>query len=141
MPQSFRQDFAEAIDAVREADRKHYALTRMIESYPALAWAKRWNGETWVMEILSNGYLRDIMGDDASDYVGKSDHDFWPKEVADAFKANDDAAWEGGAMLVRERFAYPRTGRAGTFYGWKWPFEVNEDRYVAGIGIVEGVAG
>ena len=51
--------------------------------------------------ILGNRAVAEIMGlDDPSELEGKTDHDFYPREVADGFLADERAVLENNAPLV-----------------------------------------
>lgn len=53
--------------------------------------------------------------------VGKTDHDIFPKEIADTFRANDRQVLEAGRALEFEDVALEPDGRLHTYFTVKFP--------------------
>jgi hypothetical protein len=108
----------------------------LIQTFPGLAWIKEWcpNAHTYTMVLLSDMYISKLLGPRVLQYVGKTDFDFWPDDIAAAFYENDERARLGEAMWCEESFKSPLTGRSGLFRGAKWSFVSYGTTYVAGVG-------
>jgi len=55
------------------------------------------------------------------DLIGKTDYDIFPKEIADAFRANDRKVIESGMALEFEEEALEPDGRMHTYFTVKFP--------------------
>jgi hypothetical protein len=108
----------------------------LIQTFPGLAWIKQWHPRphTYTIVLLSDMYISDLLGPRVLEYVGKTDFDFWPQDIAALFYANDEKARSGSAIWCEEPFLSPLTGRAGMFKGAKWSFISSGITYVAGVG-------
>lgn len=126
------------IQQARLLNQVNEITPELIQTYPGFAWVKRYAPETrsYYMILLSEMYVSKLLGPKVIEYVGKSDFDFWPQEIAALFYANDEAARKGEPAFVKEAFKSPLTGEAGVFDGVKWSFKIGSVTYVAGIGRV-----
>lgn len=137
MPNQFRAEFIEALQAAREADLEMAFLREMIRSLPGLFWAK-WqtkDGE-YKMIAVSRDYASLYLGNkNTLLYEGKTDASIWGKETATAFKENDDRAVNHGKPVwVEEPITSPISGVSGRFVGWKWPAQIDDHTIVCGMG-------
>ena len=119
---------------VKAADTTLALLDAFVQTYPGLLWFKRLEGSRFRMMRFSGEYSRVVMDGHDEDYEGKYDHDFWPEEVADTFVENDFEAIRNGAKRVEEPFKSDHA--SGVFRGVKWPFVVDGQTYVAGVGLI-----
>jgi PAS domain S-box-containing protein len=83
---------------------------------------------------LNNSYENRFVH--SKDWYGKTDFDFWSKESAELFRANDSLVLKSGQT---HQFVEDSTDLSGTRYCWlnyKFPFiDSKNKRYVGGIGI------
>jgi len=128
--------FREIIDQARLLSALPNLAPDMITSFPGLAWVKEYKPETreYLMLILSEQYVRNLLGPKVLHYVGKSDFSFWPEPVALAFYSGDERARLDGDAWVEEEFASPLTGESCVFVGAKWSFKSSGSTFVAGAG-------
>lgn len=140
---SRRAEVRALLQAQKATEGELEALYHFIESYPKYAWVKRWDEDTGLYTMLrySKRYGLDLVGHDRGVYIGKTDFEFWPNEIAQVFFANDERVRLG--MLnpqhptmadVSETFSSPVTGVTSVFVGEKWAFEAGGEIYVAGRG-------
>lgn len=114
------------------------ALVEAIAKYPGLAWVKRYDPglSQYIMVALSQEYVDRILGGRIEDYLGKTDFDVWPYDVAKVFYENDDAT-RRAVRDPHERLDEPwessRTGNKGVFRGRKFAFSASGYVYVAGF--------
>ena len=104
---------AGAVDAaVAEADR----LLKAIDSTSAVIYMRDKDGRY----LLINRQYEELFDVQREDVVGLTDHDLFPKEVADDFRANDLKALAHGAPLQMEEIA-PHPDGPHTYITVKYP--------------------
>jgi hypothetical protein len=131
-----REDFRALIDKAKLMAGLPNIAPEMIQTYPGLAWVKEYHPaeRSYTMLLLSEVYVRDLLGPKVIHYIGRTDWDFWPPEIASLFYAGDEAARLNGDAWVEENFSSPLTGKTGVFTGAKWSFTSNGGLFVAGAG-------
>jgi len=131
-----RSRFRDLTDRARLMSDLPNLTPDLIQSFPGLAWIKEWHpsDRSYTMVLLSDMYISKLLGPKLLQYVGKTDFDFWPMDIAGAFYENDERARLGEALWCEEAFKSPLTGRSGVFKGAKWSFVSYGTTYVAGIG-------
>jgi PAS domain S-box-containing protein len=67
-----------------------------------------------------------------TEWLGKTDHDFWPKETADLFRASDRACLERGPVHTEET-GVTKDGGEHTWLVMKFPIARHGRRLVAGM--------
>jgi PAS domain S-box-containing protein len=106
-------------------------LRALMDHNPSLVFLK---DEAGLYVYLNETYERQFVH--MKDWRGKTDFDFWPRESADLFRANDREVLESGRT---HQFLEDSTDLDGTRYVWltsKFPFtDARGERYVGGIGI------
>ena len=84
-----------------EAQRNSEARLRtLINTLPDLVWLKDAHG----VYLLCNPAFERLYGATEGSIVGKTDHDFVPQELADFFRANDQAAMAANGPRVNEEW-------------------------------------
>lgn len=140
---SRRAEIRALLQAHRAAESELEALYRFIDSYPKYAWVKRWDEITGLYTMLrySRRYGLDLVGHDRGVYIGKTDFEFWPNDIAQVFFDNDERVRLGvmnpqhpTMADVTESFTSPVTGASSVFVGEKWAFEAVGEVFVAGRG-------
>jgi hypothetical protein len=131
-----REDFRALVDKAKLAVELPNIGPALIQSYPGLAWVKKYRPDSrdYVAILLSEVYVQTLLGPKVLSYLGKTDAEFWPPEIALAFWQGDEEARIKGEVWVEEKFASPLTGAARIFRGFKWRFTLTGDLYVAGAG-------
>lgn len=106
-------------------------LNALMDFNPSLIFLKDEDGR---YVYLNKTYETEFVG--SSDWYGKSDFDFWPKESAELFRKNDSDVLESGQV---HQFLEDSTDMKGNRYCWlnyKFPFiDSRNRRYLGGIGI------
>jgi len=80
------------------SERDRMFLESVLEALPNPVFVKD-ERHRWV--LLNDSYCR-FMGYDRANLIGKSDHDFFPREEADVFWANDDVVFATGTLNENE---------------------------------------
>jgi PAS domain S-box-containing protein len=115
--------------ALRESDERFRAY---MDNSPAIAWMKN---ETGQYVYLSRTY-RMRFGVRLEDWLGKTDFELWPQEIAKEFSKNDQAVLTSGQVLeVIEETPDPDGGHC---HWWNFRFLFTDacgKRYVGGIGL------
>lgn len=106
-------------------------LRVLMDHNPSLVFLKDEQGR---YVYLNKAYERQFVL--SEDWYGKTDFDFWPRESAELFHANDSDVLESGVM---HQFLEESTSLDGTRYCWlcyKFPITDSKNRrYLGGIGV------
>lgn len=90
------EDITERKQAEEEASRTRAFLDSVVENIPTMIFVKEAQDLKWVLWNRAGeetvGYPREAM-------LGKTDHDFFPREEADFFHARDRTALSGGRLV------------------------------------------
>jgi PAS domain S-box-containing protein len=82
----------------RHIDAQHAHLRALIDTLPDLVWLKDTHG----VFLSCNPRFEQFLGSKRADILGKTDHDFMDKALADAFQENDRRAIEAGGPRINE---------------------------------------
>jgi PAS domain S-box-containing protein len=127
---------ARMVGTVRDiTERKQAEETRLaafLNHSATIAWLKDEEGR--LVYLSSNSERR--FGVRAEDWLGKTDHELWPREMADQFRQNDLAVLASGkTMEVCEESVSPK-GRRSWWLNSLFPFrDAAGKRYVGGLGV------
>ena len=103
-----------------------------MDNNPAIAWMKDDRGRY----VYLNRTYEQRFGVAQRDWIGKTDHEVWPREVADVFSKNDTSVLQ--QLISEEIFedTIDHQGRRNTWFNIKFPFsDTHGNRFVAGMGI------
>jgi PAS domain S-box-containing protein len=108
------------------------ALLSLINNIPDFIYAKDIDGKF----TLANVYTAKQMGTTAESLIGKSDYDYYSKEVADQFHENDKKVVESGEAVHREEPGRNSNGEEFVILTSKIPLRDNTGKIIglAGIG-------
>ena len=81
--------------------------------------------------LLVNKRYEEFCGLPSEQILGKTDHELFPKDVADGFRANDCNVLETGAVLVKDEWA-PHEDGLHVFFTIKFPLR-NDDGEIFGV--------
>ena len=81
-------------------------LRSIINNSTAVIYAKEANGKY----LLINSRFEQLFNVTLDQIRGKTDHDIFPRDIADAFRTNDEAVLRSGQALESEEFAPHRDG-------------------------------
>jgi PAS domain S-box-containing protein len=112
----------------RALEETETRLQNILDNTTAVIYVKDLEGRY----LLANRQFRQLFGVD--DILGKTDHDLFPRHMADAFRKNDVEVAETGATMRREETA-PHDDGPHTYVSIKFPLRnaVSEVEAVAGI--------
>lgn len=100
-------------------------IKTLMEAWPDLVFIKDSDSRF----IAANDSTAEIMGaETAQDLIGKSDHDFFPKEMADEFRATEAEVIETGQPIVsRQERVASYGGKAAWLSTTKLPIWLNDE--------------
>jgi diguanylate cyclase (GGDEF)-like protein/PAS domain S-box-containing protein len=113
-----------------ETERAH--LHTLVSTIPDLIWLKDLDGRF----VSCNPSFERYFGAAESDIVGKTDHDFVPKALADAFRMHDLAALAAGHAIRNEEWiTYASDGSRVLLETTKVPMRTPDGRTLGVLGI------
>lgn len=129
--ETLEQRIAERTAALRESERR---LQGMLDHSPNLIFMKDLEGRY----IDANKQFEQTFHLMRQDIIGRTDHDIFPPEQADSFRANDLAVLEAGRSLQFEEVAQHDDG-LHTSIVWKFPLRRPDGTPYATCGIVTDI--
>ena len=111
--------------AVRASEGRFRAF---MDNTPAAAFIKDEGGRF----LYVNPAWRRQFDPEPADWEGKTDYDFWPRDVADLFQASDRECLAGGVAVQREETGRTAAGEETTWLVMKFPLGA-EGRRVGGM--------
>jgi two-component system, cell cycle sensor histidine kinase and response regulator CckA len=110
---------------LRESEERFRAF---MDHCPAAAFIKDAHGRY----LYANPVWRAQFDPPPSDWIGKTDYDFWPPATADVFRASDRACLDGGEVRTEETATGP-DGVVRTWLVMKFAVARHGERLVAGM--------
>jgi len=124
-------DALSSLLAYRDLQRNEAQLRALMQTIPDLVWLKDLNGTY----LACNRQFERLVGAAASDIVGRTDYEFFPREQADVFRDHDRKALNAGKPCINEEWL---TFTAG---GYRGLFETVKTIMRDHAGIPTGVVG
>lgn len=120
-------------DLEEALSRERSLLRAIIDSLPASIYAK----DTESRFIACNALVAQCMGTTPAEAIGKTDFDFFPREMAETFFADEQSLIRSGhALIEREELVLDRsTGDVRHFATTKVPFRDQAGNIIGVIGI------
>ncbi|MBI1938314.1 MAG: PAS domain-containing protein [Ignavibacteriales bacterium] len=130
---SFVRDITRRKLIEKSLQHERILLRTVINNIPDAIYAKDLN----YCKTLANRTDLENMGcTGEEDAIGKSDFDFFPKEVAETFFADDQRVIKyGKAVINREEFFYDKNGNKKWLLTSKVPLRSNEGKIIGLVGI------
>ena len=122
--------------AYRELRVHEGRLRALVQTIPDLVWLKDVNG----VYLGCNAQFERLAGAAERDLVGKTDYDFFDKDLADAFVANDRQAVERGKSRANEEWlTFAADGHRGLFETIKTPMRDQTGRLIGVLGVARDI--
>jgi diguanylate cyclase (GGDEF)-like protein/PAS domain S-box-containing protein len=93
-------DALSSLLAYRDLQRNEARLRALMQSIPDLVWLKDLSGTY----LACNRQFERLVGAAAADIVGRTDYDFFPRELADFFRDHDRRAVLAGKPCINEEW-------------------------------------
>ncbi len=116
--------------AARERDEVRARLHSILDTTPTVVFMKDLEGRY----LLANRRFEDLFHVREEELVGRTDHDVFPREAADVYRANDRRVMEGNAPLEMEEVV-PHDDGLHTYMSFKSPVRDTGGRPYALCGI------
>jgi PAS domain S-box-containing protein len=108
----------------------------LLETIPDLVWLKNNEG----VFLFCNQRFETMFGAKAEQIVGKTDYDFFDKELADAFRQRDKAAMQAGKATMNEEWVtFPSDGHTELLETIKTPLKNDNDEIIGVLGIAHDI--
>ncbi len=102
-----------------------------MDNSPTIAWIKDAQGRY----IYLSRTCEERYGAGSRDWIGKTDEEIWPPEVAAMYRANDRVVLETGRPVTFTEESVSLEGSRSCWLNCKFPFRASGKPYVAGIGL------
>jgi PAS domain S-box-containing protein len=121
---------------LEQAEHQRTLLQSLLSAIPDLVWMKDNEG----VFLSCNATFESLMGVPTAEILGKTDDDFFPKEVAEAFRADDRAAAASLTPFVREEWlTYRSDGHRALMETIKTSVRNKEGAHLGVLGIARDV--
>ncbi len=125
-------DVTRVHDAMSALQASEARLRTLVNTMPDFVWLKDTDG----VYLLCNRAFERFYGAAEADIVGKTDHDFVPQELADSFRANDQAAMAANSPRVNEEWVpMADSGRRVLLETTKVPIHSADGQLIGVLGI------
>ncbi|MEL0586611.1 MAG: PAS domain S-box protein [Candidatus Thiodiazotropha sp. (ex. Lucinoma kazani)] len=116
----------------QELREKETRLRTLFHTLPDLIWLKDHTG----VYLACNPAFERLFGATEAEILGKTDYDFVDKELADFFRANDQAAIDaGGSLSNKEWVTFADDGHRALLLTTKTPFFDDQNTLIGVLGI------
>ncbi|WP_434148703.1 PAS domain-containing sensor histidine kinase [Methylocaldum gracile subsp. desertum] len=123
---------ADITPLVRDFVQSETRFHAFMDNSPAVAWMKDTQGRYVYMSKVRD----DRLGVRPEDWLGKTDFELWPREIAEQFQKNDREALISGKTVETTETTPDLTGERRCWWVFKFPFEDPAGtQFVGGIGI------
>ena len=123
-------------DELERTEHQRTLLQSLLSAIPDLVWMKDSNG----VFLSCNPAFESLMGAPITEVLGKTDYEFFPKEVADIFRADDQAAATSPAPIVREEWVtYRSNGHKALLETIKTSVRSKDGKHLGVLGIARDV--
>ena len=121
--------------ALREIDERHSLVRGLMDNLPALVWMKDPDG----VYLAVNPQFGAFFGHTEQEFVGRTDYDFYDRDLADFFRANDRMAAEAGVPRANQEWLTSVDGYRGLFETHKSPVRAQDGRLIGVLGIARDI--
>jgi diguanylate cyclase (GGDEF)-like protein/PAS domain S-box-containing protein len=111
-------------------------LSSLLNTIPDLVWMKDPEG----IFLTCNHAFEQLFGAKSAEIIGKTDYDFWDRDLADWFRQKDKEAIAKGTVTTYEnRLVYQATGKEGLLETRKAPVYSKEGNLIGVLGIAKDI--
>lgn len=111
-------------------------LSSLLNTIPDLVWMKDPEG----VFLTCNHAFEQLFGAKTIEIIGKTDYDFWERDLADWFRQKDKEAIAKGAVTTYEnRLTYRATGKEAILETRKVPVYSKEEKLLGVLGIAKDI--
>nr|WP_321398718.1 PAS domain S-box protein [uncultured Desulfobacter sp.] len=122
------------ISFLLEEQRRQFKT--LLETIPDLVWLKDNDG----VFLFCNQRFEAMFGAKLEQIVGKTDYDFFDKELADLFRQSDKAAMQAGTATMNEEWVtFPSDGHTELLETIKTPLKNDKDEIIGVLGIAHDI--
>src|SRR5262249_55979962 len=122
-----RQEVARREKAEQTLSQERLILHTLIDNLPDGIYAKDLNGR----KIMANpADVRNCSCESASQVIGKTDFDLFPKDLAEHFTADDEAVFKNEPVLFREEYAPDKNGEKHWMLTTKLPLRTEDGKVI-----------
>lgn len=126
-----RDEFEEMLEKERDL------LLTLIDNLPDYIFAKDVSGK---YRTVNETLLRDLGAPSRDEVIGKSDYDYWPKELADEYHAGDQTVIKSGVLLPnREEESIDHAGNTRWLLTTKAPLRDRNGKVEGLVGICRDI--
>ncbi len=126
------------IDALKQSEHERSLLRSLMDAIPDLVWLKSTTG----VYLACNPRFEQFFGATETDVIGRTDHDFVARELADFFLEKDKAALTAGCPTVNEEWlTFSADGYHGLFQTTKTPMWSTSGELIGVLGIAHDITG
>jgi PAS domain S-box-containing protein len=123
-------------EELERSESQRRLLQALLTAIPDLVWMKNPDG----VFMTCNPAFGKLMGAAPEQVVGKSDCDFFPAEVCDAFRADDHRAGESPTLIVREEWVtYLEDGHRGLLETIKTAVKGRDGKLIGVLGVARDI--
>jgi PAS domain S-box-containing protein len=115
-----------------ELSRERLLLRTLIDNLPDSIYAKDSAGRK---TLVNPADLKNLRCKSEADAIGKNDFDFFPREVAENFWADDQKVIQGRPVINREEYFFDEEGRRRWLLTSKLPLRDTDGKVIGLIGI------
>jgi diguanylate cyclase (GGDEF)-like protein/PAS domain S-box-containing protein len=129
-------DALSSLLAYRDLHRNEARLRALMQSIPDLVWLKDLGGTY----LACNRQFERLVGAQETHIVGRTDYDFFPRELADFFREHDRRALAAGKPCVNEEWlTFAEGGYRGLFETVKTTMRDNAGAPIGVVGIARDI--
>jgi len=129
-------DITESRQATATIANERHLFKTLIRSIPDLVWLKDKDG----VYLTCNTRFEQLFGASEAQIIGRTDHDFVAAELADVFRANDQAAMAAGKpVLNEEEVVFASDGHRELLETIKTPMRDIEGKLVGVLGVARDI--
>ena len=126
----------ERAEAGVQIENERIRLRTLVQSIPDLVWLKDAEGKF----LACNNRLEQLMGRSEAEIIGKTDYDFFDRELADFFRKNDRRAMESNRLTINEEWlTFASDGYRGLFETIKTPLRDLYGNLIGVLGIARDI--